>query len=61
MIKAASTIDDHRVRADGRVHTTDGVVDRCPPSGNTQSIMSSRVTYAFVYFADTEKVGAVGG
>jgi len=47
--------------ADGRVHTTDGVVDRCPPSGNTQSIMNRRVTYAFVYFADTEKVGAVGG
>jgi len=50
-----------RCEADGRVHTTDGVVDRSPASGNTRSIMSSRVTYAFVYFADTEKVGAVGG
>jgi len=50
-----------RCEADGRVHTTDGVVDRSPASRNTQSIMNSRVTYAFVYFADTEKVGAVGG
>jgi len=47
--------------ADGCVHTTDGVVDRSPAPRNTRSIMSSRVTYAFVYFADTEKVGAVGG
>ena len=29
-------------------------------ASHTRSIMTSRVTYLFAYFADTEKVGAVG-
>lgn len=47
--------------ADGGVHSPDGVVDRPRRPVNTRAIMKRRVTYAFVYFADTEQVGAVGG
>ena len=47
-------------RPDGRVHTADSVVDTVRVASHTRAIMSSRVTYLFAYFANTEMVGAVG-
>jgi hypothetical protein len=47
-------------RPDAGVQTSDTVVDIAGTAGQTRSIMTSRVTYLFAYFADTEMVEAVG-
>ena len=52
MISATVIID----RPDAGVQTADGVVDRPRVASHTRSIMTSRVTYLFAYFADLERV-----
>jgi len=49
-----------RCRSDSRVHSADRLVDTLRGGRHTRAIMTSRVTYLFAYFADTERVGAVG-